>query len=103
VNDHPLSLGLRGCIDLSQVSTPTPPGVEYIRQFVTAIRPVLEAVYSARCALLVSSEPLLWRARLIETMTSGSRVCFRAFTNKAAALAWLDADQSEHRALVGPA
>lgn len=86
LEDHPV--GFRAFVDLSQLDSKTPPRIAYIEAFLAALQPVIAAGGHVRCALIV---PAAWmrKARLMETMTRGSRLQLRAFENAQQSLAWL--------------
>lgn len=71
------------------------PTVKYLTQLGEAVRPLTSAASRTRCAIVVPSQPLIWRARLFESIMSGSRMRFRAFEHHEAAYAWLaEGDES---------
>jgi hypothetical protein len=85
-NAHPA--GFRALVDLSEFTDP-PPSVDYMTGVAAVVNPLLEAAVNGRCAVLVRTEPMIWRARLFETLSSASRVRFRAFDDRRDALLWL--------------
>lgn len=91
--DHPHMLEMRGLIDCSRLPIDQqPPTLEYLSGLAAAIEPLMRAATRTRCAVLVPHRPWLWRARLFESITSGSRVAFRAFQNLQEAMLWLHED-----------
>ncbi len=88
LEDSPQLHGSRVLIDLRALAD-EPPTIGYVEQMAEVLAPLLRTLVDARCAILVSAEPLLWRARLFESLTSRSSARFRAFTEREVAVAWL--------------
>lgn len=88
---HAHVLHMRVVVDFGglEVEDP-PPSVEYLDALADVLRPLTKSAAGSLCALVVPSQPLLWRARVFESITSGSRIRFRAFDSHEAAVAWLD-------------
>lgn len=93
LRDHPHMLGMRGVIDCSRLPADVqPPTVEYLTRLAHVLEPLMKAARCTRCAIIVGQRPFLWRARLFESMTSGSRIAFKSFQHVPDALAWLRED-----------
>jgi CheY-like chemotaxis protein len=89
------STGVRAVVDFSRLPPGQLPSISYLQELAEVLRPLLAGTASARCALVVPDQPLLWRARLFESITSGSRICFRAFERLDEAREWLDAERTD--------
>src|SRR3954469_16767620 len=64
---HAHTLHVRVVVDLSRVSSGEHlPSVGYLTALADALRPAMDAAAGTLCAVIVSSRPLLWRARLFE-------------------------------------
>lgn len=90
VGEHAFMLGMRGVVDMSNLDPDRVPPANYVERLVEVLRPLMLAARNTRCAVIVPEGGLFWRARLFETLSSESRVQFRAFQRTADAMEWLN-------------
>ncbi len=80
--------GMRGLLNLRFTAGPLP-NVEMMQRIADAMRPLTLLPVRSRWAVLVGSPAMYTRVRLLETLTAGCHVHFRAFDDDAMAWRWL--------------